>query len=162
MTSPLDLDQLQSFCAIADCGSFTEAARRVNKTQSAVSMQIKRLEERLGQALLSRDGRTVALTEYGDALYARARRMLRINAEIFEASGVVVEKRLEGDAASSRSPGFGEPVHQCAQRVGRCGSHRRPLARKQVDHGPSPISSLPGQGVPGRTSDPRDRRWVLI
>ena len=47
MTTPLDLDQLQSFCAIADCGSFTEAARRVNKTQSAVSMQIKRLEERL-------------------------------------------------------------------------------------------------------------------
>ena len=84
MTSPLDLDQLQSFCAIADCGSFTEAARRVNKTQSAVSMQIKRLEERLGQALLSRDGRTVALTEYGDALYARARRMLRINAEIMD------------------------------------------------------------------------------
>ena len=55
---PLDLDQLQSFCAIADCGSFTEAARRVNKTQSAVSMQIKRLEERLGHPLLTRDGRT--------------------------------------------------------------------------------------------------------
>jgi DNA-binding Lrp family transcriptional regulator len=45
MSAPLDLDQLQSFCAIADCGSFTEAARRVNKTQSAVSMQIKRLED---------------------------------------------------------------------------------------------------------------------
>ena len=43
----------KSFCAIADCGSFTEAARRVNKTQSAVSMQIKRLEERLGHMLLA-------------------------------------------------------------------------------------------------------------
>lgn len=84
MATPLDLDQLQSFCAIADCGSFTEAARRVNKTQSAVSMQIKRLEERLGQPLLNRDGRTVALTEHGHALYARARRMLRINAEIMD------------------------------------------------------------------------------
>ena len=84
MAVPLDLDQLQSFCAIADCGSFTEAARRVNKTQSAVSMQIKRLEERLGQVLLTRDGRSVALTEHGDALYARARRMLRINAEIMD------------------------------------------------------------------------------
>ena len=81
---PLDLDQLQSFCAIADCGSFTEAARRVNKTQSAVSMQIKRLEERLGHALLSRDGRTVALTQHGEALYARARKMLKINAEIMD------------------------------------------------------------------------------
>ena len=67
MTTPLDLDQLQSFCAIADCGSFTEAARRVHKTQSAVSMQIKRLEERLGHALLLRDGRGVSLTQQGEA-----------------------------------------------------------------------------------------------
>jgi len=84
MSAPLDLDQLQSFCAIADCGSFTEAARRVHKTQSAVSMQIKRLEERLGHALLTRDGRSVTLTNHGDALYARARRLLRINAEIMD------------------------------------------------------------------------------
>jgi DNA-binding transcriptional LysR family regulator len=84
MTAPLDLDQLQSFCAIADCGSFTEAARRVNKTQSAVSMQIKRLEERLGQTLLTRDGRSVTLTLHGEALYARARKMLRTNAEILD------------------------------------------------------------------------------
>lgn len=84
MTAPLDLDQLQSFCAIADCGSFTEAARRVFKTQSAVSMQIKRLEERLGQTLLSREGRGVSLTVHGEALYARARRMLHTNAEILD------------------------------------------------------------------------------
>jgi len=84
LSAPLDLDQLQSFCAIADCGSFTEAARRVNKTQSAVSMQIKRLEERLGDELFLRDGRTVVLTEQGEALYAKARRMLRLNAEIVD------------------------------------------------------------------------------
>lgn len=84
MAAPLDLDQLQSFCAIADCGSFTEAARRVNKTQSAVSMQIKRLEERLGQALLTRDGRSVTLTHHGEVLYERARKMLRTNAEILD------------------------------------------------------------------------------
>ena len=84
MSVPLDLDQLQSFCAIADCGSFTEAARRVNKTQSAVSMQIKRLEERLGRALLNRDGRSVSLTQHGEALYSRARKMLKINAEIMD------------------------------------------------------------------------------
>jgi DNA-binding transcriptional LysR family regulator len=84
MSVPLDLDQLQSFCAIADCGSFTEAARRVNKTQSAVSMQIKRLEERLGHTLLSRDGRSVSLTQHGESLYSRARKMLKINAEIMD------------------------------------------------------------------------------
>jgi DNA-binding transcriptional LysR family regulator len=84
MTAPLDLDQLHSFCTIADCGSFTEAARRVHKTQSAVSMQIKRLEERLGRELFVREGRTIALTQAGDALYARARRMMRLNAEIID------------------------------------------------------------------------------
>ena len=84
MSAPLDLDQLQTFCAIADCGSFTQAARRVNKTQSAVSMQIKRLEDRLGRSLLNRDGRAVTLTPDGDALYARARRMLRVNAEVMD------------------------------------------------------------------------------
>ena len=94
MTAPLDLDQLQSFCAIADCGSFTEAARRVNKTQSAVSMQIKRLEERLGHPLLTRDGRSVSLTRHGEVLYARARKMLRTNAEI-------MDHFSEGDLAGS-------------------------------------------------------------
>ncbi len=84
MAAPLDLDQLQSFCVIADCGSFTEAARRVFKTQSAVSMQIKRLEERLGDALFSREGRSITLTAQGVELYAKARRILRINAEIVD------------------------------------------------------------------------------
>lgn len=100
MSTPLDLDQLQSFCAIADCGSFTEAARRVNKTQSAVSMQIKRLEERLGHALLTRDGRSVTLTHHGEEVYARARRMLRVNAEIMD---------LFADGDLSGSIRFGVP-----------------------------------------------------
>ncbi len=84
MTSPLDLDQLQTFAVIADCGSFTEAARRVFKTQSAVSMQIKRLEERLGTTLLIREGRRVTVTQAGETLYHRARRMLQINADIID------------------------------------------------------------------------------
>lgn len=84
MAAPLDLDQLQTFCAIADCGSFTEAARRVNKTQSAVSMQIKRLEERLGQPVFLREGRSVVLTSQGESVYSRARRMLKLNAEIVD------------------------------------------------------------------------------
>jgi len=84
MATPLDLDQLQTFAVIADCGSFTEAARRVFKTQSAVSMQIKRLEERLGTSLLVRDGRRVTVTQAGETLYHRARRMLQINANIVD------------------------------------------------------------------------------
>ncbi len=113
MTTPLDLDQLQSFCAIADCGSFTEAARRVNKTQSAVSMQIKRLEERLGHALLSRDGRTVALTQHGEALYSRARKMLKINAEIMDLFSRRGAGRLDPLRRARRlrgAPAAGDPV----------------------------------------------------
>jgi len=84
MATPLDLDQLQTFCSIADCSSFTQAAKRVHKTQSAVSMQIKRLEERLGKSLFLREGRSISLTSEGEALYSRARQMLRINAQIID------------------------------------------------------------------------------
>ncbi len=84
MSTPLDLDQLQTFCTIADCSSFTEAAKRVFKTQSAVSMQIKRLEERLEARLFIREGRSISLTPEGVMLYALARKMLRTNAEIID------------------------------------------------------------------------------
>ena len=53
----LDTDQLRSFLAIVDSGSFTRAAERVHKTQSAVSMHIRRLEEQLGCALFVKQGR---------------------------------------------------------------------------------------------------------
>ena len=84
MPTPLDLDQLQTFCSIADCKSFTKAAQRVFKTQSAVSMQIKRLEERLETKLFKREGRNISLTPEGETLYALARKILRINAEIID------------------------------------------------------------------------------
>ena len=69
----LDTDQLKSFVAIVDTGSFTRAADRVNKTQSAVSMQIRRLEEQLGRPLFSKQGRGVRLTENGEKLIDYAR-----------------------------------------------------------------------------------------
>ena len=85
MASPLDLDQLQTFVAIADIGSFTRAAEEVHRTQSAVSMQMRRLEERIGKPLFAKDGRTNRLTEEGDRLLAYARRMIRLNRETLAA-----------------------------------------------------------------------------
>src|SRR6516225_2743522 len=76
----LDTDQLRSFLAIVDTGSFTRAAERVHKTQSAVSMHIKKLEERLGRALFDKQGRGVRLSEDGEKLVDYARRMLQIEA----------------------------------------------------------------------------------
>jgi DNA-binding transcriptional LysR family regulator len=76
----LDTDQLRSFVAIIDTGSFTRAAERVHKTQSAVSMHIRRLEEQLGKRLFLKSGRGVRLSDDGEKLVAPAREMLRIEA----------------------------------------------------------------------------------
>src|SRR6478752_3854 len=81
MAALLDIDQLKTFVAIADTGSFTRAADVVHKTQSAVSMQMKRLEERVGKPIFGRDGRLSRLTEDGERLLDYARRILRLNAE---------------------------------------------------------------------------------
>src|SRR6478735_2985829 len=77
----LDVDQLRTFVAIADSGSFTRAAEIVHKTQSAVSMQMKRLEERVGRPVFERDGRASRLTEEGERLLDYARRIVRLNTE---------------------------------------------------------------------------------
>lgn len=60
--------------AVADTGSFSAAARRLNRAQSVVSYTIANLEQQLGLALFERDGRRPALTEAGRALVADARR----------------------------------------------------------------------------------------
>jgi len=77
----LDLDLLRTFVAIAETGSFTTAANAVFRTPSAVSMQIKRLEELLGRAVFTRDARSVALTIDGEMLLGYARRLLALNRE---------------------------------------------------------------------------------
>jgi DNA-binding transcriptional LysR family regulator len=77
----LDLDVLRTFVAIAETGSFTTAANAVFRTPSAVSMQIKKLEDILGRSMFSRDARSVALTTDGEMLLGYARRLLAVNRE---------------------------------------------------------------------------------
>ncbi|MIL09290.1 LysR family transcriptional regulator [Salmonella enterica subsp. enterica] len=77
----LDLDVLRTFVAIAETGSFSAAANAVFRTPSAVSMQIKKLEDVLGRSVFSRDARSVSLTHDGEVLLGYARRMLAINRE---------------------------------------------------------------------------------
>jgi DNA-binding transcriptional LysR family regulator len=81
MPAMLDLDQLRTFVAIAESGSFTRAADVVHKTQSAVSMQMRRLEERIGKPIFTRDGRASRLSEEGERLLGYARRMVRLSDE---------------------------------------------------------------------------------
>jgi len=85
MTALLDVDQLRTFIAIAETGSFTKAAEVVNKTQSAVSMQMKRLEERLERPIFTRDGRASKLTDDGQRLLDYARRIVKLNIETIAA-----------------------------------------------------------------------------
>src|SRR3954453_11473871 len=85
MTALLDVDQLRTFIPIAETGSFTRAADIVHKTQSAVSMQMKRLEERLDRGVFARDGRASKLTEDGERLLDYARRIVKLNVETIAA-----------------------------------------------------------------------------
>ncbi|TIX58975.1 MAG: LysR family transcriptional regulator, partial [Mesorhizobium sp.] len=78
----LDLDVLRTFVAIAETGSFTTAANAVFRTPSAVSMQIKKLEDILGRSVFARDARSVTLTTDGEMLLGYARRLLSINREV--------------------------------------------------------------------------------
>jgi DNA-binding transcriptional LysR family regulator len=93
MQTTIEPDLLQTFVAIADGGSFTDAAKRVHRTQSAVSMQIKRLEELLGRPVFVRDGRSVSLTRDGETLLGHARRILKAHQEALAA---FVQSELQG------------------------------------------------------------------
>jgi len=73
--------QLRSLVAIVETGSFTKAACKVNLTQPAVSLQIKRLEDQLMRRIFERDGRRVILTQEGEILCAFARRILALHSE---------------------------------------------------------------------------------
>ncbi|MBD7977310.1 LysR substrate-binding domain-containing protein [Serpens gallinarum] len=79
----IDTELLRSFVAIADHGGFTRAADVVNRTQSAISMQMKRLEDDvLERQLFERDGRQVRLTAEGQVLLGYARRILKLQGEV--------------------------------------------------------------------------------
>ncbi|MFV0512171.1 MAG: LysR family transcriptional regulator [Jhaorihella sp.] len=90
----LDITTLRSFVAVADSGGVTRAAGFLHLTQSAVSMQIKRLEETLGLNLLDRAGRGIALTASGEQLMGYARRMVALNDE---AIGRLTDQAFEGE-----------------------------------------------------------------
>jgi DNA-binding transcriptional LysR family regulator len=76
-----DLDVLRSFTTGVELGSFSKAAERLNKSTSAVSAPLKKLEEQAGVRLLRRSGRTLTLTEPGEIMLAYARRLLDLNDE---------------------------------------------------------------------------------
>lgn len=91
----IDTSLLRTFLLVVECGGFSQAAERLLRGQSAVSLQIKRLEERLGVRLMERNPRHISLTAEGEMILDYARRMLNLNDELIsrvkepEVSGLV-------------------------------------------------------------------------
>lgn len=104
---PLDLETLQTFVAAHDCGGFGEAASALNRTPSAVSLQMKRLQEAIGAPLFRKEGRGVALTEAGDITLRYARRMLALNDELLH---TIQGQSLTGSVRLGCSQDFAETV----------------------------------------------------
>lgn len=83
----LDPRLLRAFVAIADAGSFTLAAERLNMTQSTISQQLARLEDAVGHSLIDRDTRPIRATAQGERLLGYARRLLALQHEAETALG---------------------------------------------------------------------------
>ena len=101
----MEIRQLKAFLAIAEAKTFTAGARRVNVTQAAISMQIRQLEEEVGLQLFTRTPRRVILTEAGEYLLERARKILREHdsalAEIAEVAGAELGRLRIGSASGT-------------------------------------------------------------
>lgn len=106
----LDIDLLRTFAAVADSASFTAAGDLMGATQSAMSVRIRKLEDRLGKRLLERSPRAVALTMFGETFLDSARRILRAHDE---AALVAVDRdsrRTVAIAVSDHAAGAGLPT----------------------------------------------------
>ncbi len=106
MRAPMDLDVdlLRAFVTVVETRSFTRAAALLNRTQPAISLQIRRLETQLGSPLIDRTGRSVALTTEGAALLPQARRLLRLNDEIVATLGEGIWRARSVSARPKTSP----------------------------------------------------------
>jgi DNA-binding transcriptional LysR family regulator len=102
----MDTRQLQAFCAVVERKSFSQAAEKLGVTQPAISLQIRALEQRLGQTLLDRSGRRVEPTEAGRRLYRSAQRMLALEAQLLD-EVAADEATVTGTLAIGASTGPG-------------------------------------------------------
>lgn len=95
MTLRLDIALLRNFVAIADAAAMSRAADQVGRTQAALSQQIKKLEDAIGQPLMNRTGRGIALTAHGERLLAHAHKILRAHDEaVAELTGTALSGRI--------------------------------------------------------------------
>lgn len=101
----LDMDLLRSLAALADLGSLSQASERVGRTQAALSLQMRKLEDQAGQPLFRRDSRKLVLTESGETMLGYARRILALNDE---AQHTLRGSPVSGAVRFGASQDFGE------------------------------------------------------
>ena len=106
----MDTKQLVAFCAVVERRSFSQAADQLGVTQPAVSLQIRSLEQRVGQRLLDRSGRRVEPTEAGLRLYRGAQRLLALEQQLLADLGEEAEGELKGRLEIGASTGPGGSV----------------------------------------------------
>jgi len=126
MTRNLDTGLVRTFVAVADKASMTAAANALHLTQSAVSQQIKRLEETLGCSLFERDRRGLRLTPPGERLFSQARKLLALHDEIW---AEMTTATVEGQVRLGAPPDL-------------IGSHLTPVLKAYADAFPKVELSL--------------------
>jgi DNA-binding transcriptional LysR family regulator len=172
MAHGLDDGLLRSFVAVAETESFTTAAQRVHRSQSAISQQMRRLEEIAGTVLLNRGTRHVALTAQGEVFLAYTRRILRLQEEALaavksEAVQYPLRVGMPDDYAEALLPGllpaFGarhpsvRPHVHCAMST----QLLRRLGMGELDLAVTIRHSGAGQGrATGRTIRREELAWV--
>ena len=96
----MDFDQLVTFLEVAKLGSFSRAGQKVFRSQSAVSAQIRQLEQEYGDRLLDRSGKDVTLTPAGRVLFAYAERLLQMRDESLLAVASAADKTADPATAT--------------------------------------------------------------
>lgn len=153
----LESDLLRTFVAIADSGSFTAAADVVGRTQSAVSMQMKRLEESVGAPVFLRQGRGLSLTPAGETLLSKGRRVITL---LDEAAAAVSGEALGGSVRIGIADEYGStylpdilarfaelhPSVQVTVSCALCGELQDSVARGQLDLAVEICDSALGDG----------------
>ncbi|AWK89100.1 LysR substrate-binding domain-containing protein [Azospirillum thermophilum] len=161
----LDMDVLRAMVIAMEHGGFARAAERLGRTQSAISLQMKKLEEQVGQPLFRKAGRTVALTDAGDLLLGYARRIVALNDEALSAArgramDGTVRVGFPQDLAERRLPAVLGAFHRAHPRVhveaqvGRGRELRERVAQGALDLalafgeiGGNPAGAASGNGV---------------
>ena len=184
MSDALNLVQLRSFVAIADCGGFGRAATALHLSQSTVSQHVRLLERRLKQELVLKDGRTTRFTPEGERLLQEARRILTVHDEALERLDAGGRARVvigsTETAAEQVLPGLltamgaAFPEHDVQLHIDRSTQMADGIARGSIDlavllgfpdDAPGQeVTALPLQwySAPGWVPPPPGARWPLV